>query len=65
MSDGLTIKVMDLVSGYCPACRSPRIELVYNTGIGGGGRFEVQSYILRCEHQDVCMYRREYREAGE
>lgn len=62
MSNGLSIRVRDLVSGYCPACRSPRIELVYDTSIGSNGCYERQVYILRCEHQDVCMYRREYKE---
>ena len=62
MGAGLTIKVRDLVTGHCPACWSPRIELVYETGIGGGEGLEVQKYILRCEHQGVCMHRREYME---
>ena len=60
MSSGLYIEVSDEVTGYCPACQRPRIELVYNTGIGSYSKYEIQKYRLRCQHQDVCMFRRDY-----
>ena len=60
MRNGLTIDIRDTVSGRCPACRAPRIKLVYDTGFSGGYGFEAQRYVLRCEHQDVCKLREEY-----
>lgn len=58
--DWLTIKVDDQVTYCCPKCPHPQIELVYNTGKGSHNSFEVQKYVLRCVHQDVCYLRREY-----
>lgn len=58
--DLLTIKVNDQVTGYCPACPCPQIEIAYDTGVGSRNKYEVQKYVLRCVHQDVCYLRREY-----
>ena len=65
MSKGLYIEVVDHITGYCPACRSPRIELAYMTGGGTNSKYEVQKYALRCEHQDVCKLRHDYMGAGD
>ena len=62
--DGLTVEIIDKVNGYCPACPCPLLKLEYESGIGSGhALFEVQRYVLMCEHQRVCKLRHEY--AGE
>jgi hypothetical protein len=60
MTDHLRIDVNDQITGYCPPCREPEVELAYDTGIGRNGRYEEQRYVLRCAHQDVCLFRREF-----
>lgn len=61
MSKSLYIAVEDEVTGYCPECRCPKIKLVYDTGGGAGGYFEMQRYLLQCEHQHVCGLRRDFK----
>lgn len=58
----LRISVRDEVSGFCPCCPTPDIELAYETGGGMCGALDYQEYVLRCRHQKVCRLRERFME---
>lgn len=53
----LVISVRNEVTGFCPRCPFPDLELVYDTGSGDNGKYSEQTYVLRCRHQKVCKLR--------
>ena len=58
----LTLTVRDEVTGYCPCCPTPDIELAYETGGGRNGGYNQLQFELRCKHQQVCKLRHDFME---
>ena len=66
MSETITIKFNDHVSGKCPTCSSADIRIVQDAETTNGfGELIERTYMVVCSHKRVCKHLKELLEGGD